>query len=99
MDTQLFFDDNAEVKNSEGKPVIKNTKKADTSSSACHQCFELRSSISQLQNDVTLKIAESKQLNTLLNSQKESLQKDFEGAVTKTLLLEEQLIYKLSWLL
>ena len=52
---------------------MKNTKKADTSSFACHQCFELRSSISQLQNDVTLKIAESKQLNTLLNSQKESL--------------------------
>ena len=92
----IFFDDNPEVKKSEGKSFIKNTK-TDSSPSAssfiCCECFELRSFIFDLQNDVTLKTAESKELNSLLNPQKELLQKDFEGADTKPSFLEEQLHY------
>ena len=60
---QILFNNNREVKKSDGEPATMKTK-TDTSPSAshfiCHDCLGLRCSISQLQNNLTLKTANSR---------------------------------------
>ena len=60
---QILFNNNREVKKSDGEPATMKTK-TDISPSAshfiCHDCLGLRCSISQLQNDLILKTANSR---------------------------------------
>ena len=61
-----IFNNNQEVEKPDGEPATKKTK-TDTSPSAsnfiCDDCLGLRSCISKLQNDLTLKTAECNELH------------------------------------
>ena len=73
-----------EVTISDGEPVPKKQKtNASPSTLTCQKCHVLKCSLSKLQNNLDLKIAECNDLHSHLDLQKESFEKQMKGALEK----------------
>ena len=78
-------------KNSDGEPAAKKPKQnASSTNVICENCPVLQVSISQLQEDLTLKTSECSELHSYLRSERDFFQLEKQSALDKISELEKQ---------